>query len=275
MSPLPKSASVARASDGGEVGATSLRRGLEILRTFRDVDASLGNKEIAERTGFPKATVARLTYTLVRMGYLRKTGPAGQYHLGDKVSALGHALLSALPVRQIAHPLMVEFAQRHDMPVALGTGDGASMVYLDTCTGPETVAMRLRVGRVIPMSSTAMGRAYLHALPPAEREARLRLIEEQAGDNAPQVLERIRLAMRQVARDGYATSFGEWKPQIFAVGAPLLLDQGDTVLALNCGDKRPHHAEEKFRRVLGPALVALAADIANTVASLGMTFWNE
>lgn len=268
-------APVAAVFEGGQAGATSLRRGLEILRTFREVDTPLGNKEIADRTGFPKATVARLTYTLVRMGYLRKTGPAGQYHLGEKVSTLGHALLNTLPVRRIAHPLMAEFAQRHDMPVALGAGDGASMVYLDTCAGPETVAMRLRVGTVIPMSSTAMGRAYLHGLAPADREARLRLIERQAGENAPQVLERLRRALHQAARDGYAVSFGDWKPEIFAVGAPLLLDQGATLLALNCGARRPRDTEEKFRRVLGPALIELATDIADTVASLGVTFWNE
>lgn len=270
-----KPAPVMGAPDGGDVGATSLRRGLEILRTFRAVDGPLGNKEIAERTGLPKATVARLTYTLVRMDYLRKTGPAGQYHLGDKVSTLGHALLRSLPVRQIARPLMAEFAQRHEMPVGLGAGDGTWMVYLDTCVGPKTVAMRLRVGTEVPMSSTAMGRAYLYALSAVDREARLRLIEEQAGEQASQVLERIRLAMQQVARDGYAVSFGEWKPEIFAVGVPLVLDQGATILALNCGARRPHHTEEKFRRVLGPALIDLAGDIANTFASLGMTFWNE
>ncbi len=263
------------ATDKVEAGATSLRRGLEILRTFRSADAPLGNKEIAERTRLPKATVARLTYTLVRMGYLRKTGPTGQYHLGDKVSALGHALLRTLPARQIAHPLMADFAERHDMSVGLGIGNGASMLYLDTCSGRETIAMRLRVGTEIPMDSTAMGRAYLRALSPADREARLRLIAKQAHETLPQVEERIRLAMKQVARDGYAVSFGDWKPQIFAVGASLLLDDGATVLALNCGSRRPQQAEERFRRVLGPALIDLAADITNTVSNLGMTFWNE
>ncbi|MCC6611775.1 MAG: IclR family transcriptional regulator [Burkholderiales bacterium] len=257
------------------MGATSLRRGLEILRTFRPVDGPLGNKEIAERAGLPKATVARLTYTLVRMGYLRKAGPAGQYHVGDKVGTLGHALLRGLPVRQIARPLMAEFAQRHEISVGLGVGDGPWMVYLDTCVNPKTVAMRLRVGTVIPMASTAMGRAYLHALSPADREVRLRMIGGQAGEQASAVLGQIRVTMRQVARGGFAVSFGEWRPEIFAVGAPLVLDQGATVLALNCSARRAQHTEEDFGRVLGPALIGLATDIATTVASLGMTFWNE
>ena len=32
----------------------------------------LGNREIADRTGLPKATISRLTYTLVLLGYLSR-----------------------------------------------------------------------------------------------------------------------------------------------------------------------------------------------------------
>jgi hypothetical protein len=46
--------------------ATTLARGLRLPRAFRSDDEHyLGNKELAERTGLPKATVSRLSYTLV------------------------------------------------------------------------------------------------------------------------------------------------------------------------------------------------------------------
>lgn len=258
-----------------ETGVRSLRRGLDILRAFRAIDAPLSNKEISQRADLPKATVARLTYTLMRMGYLRQTGPLGQYHLGDKVNALGHALLRNLPVRTIAHPLMQALADEHEMSVALGIGAGTQMIYLDYCSGPETVTMRLRVGTLVPMARTAMGRAWLWALPAERREAHLRLIEAGAGDEAPDVLERIRQSFEQIAQDGFAVSFGDWRPQVYAVGAPLWLDHGQTVLALNCGARRPDLAEDVFRQVLGPALLALASDINNAMDRLGYTFWHE
>ncbi|MBW2688717.1 MAG: helix-turn-helix domain-containing protein, partial [Deltaproteobacteria bacterium] len=47
---------------------TALARGLEVLRCFKPRDRHLGNQDIAERTGLPKPTVSRLTYTLTRMG---------------------------------------------------------------------------------------------------------------------------------------------------------------------------------------------------------------
>ena len=50
--------------------ATTLSRGLSVLRAFRPSDDGLGNAEIAARTGLPKSTVSRLTYTLQALGYL-------------------------------------------------------------------------------------------------------------------------------------------------------------------------------------------------------------
>ncbi|MBE7158937.1 MAG: helix-turn-helix domain-containing protein, partial [Rhodospirillales bacterium] len=43
----------------------SLERGIEILRAFRPGSELLGNGELVERTGLPKATVSRLVQTLV------------------------------------------------------------------------------------------------------------------------------------------------------------------------------------------------------------------
>src|SRR5579872_5266919 len=46
----------------------SLQRGIDILRAFRPGIDMLGNGELAERTRLPKATVSRLTRTLVNAG---------------------------------------------------------------------------------------------------------------------------------------------------------------------------------------------------------------
>src|SRR5687767_15616748 len=57
--------------DGDRQFATTLARGLEVLRCFTPLEPMLGNKEISVRTGLPKPTVSRLTYTLTKLGYLR------------------------------------------------------------------------------------------------------------------------------------------------------------------------------------------------------------
>jgi DNA-binding IclR family transcriptional regulator len=253
----------------------SLARGLAILRAFRAIDAPLGNTEIAQRTGLPKATVARLAYTLCAMGYLRQVAPHGQYHLGDKVSTLGYAALRPLSVRQVAGPLMQAMADKHEMSVALGIGDGPDMIYLHVCSGPETIAMRLQVGTLVPIARSAMGRAYLWALPQQERERHLAAIRAAAGAAADEVEAGLAEAIAEVERRGFAVSFGDWRREVYAVGAPVWLDRGETVLALNCGTRRRDLDPARFQDQLGPELMAVAGEIGRLMDQRGERFWGD
>lgn len=263
----------AKTNDAAEV--VSLTRGLHILRAFRAIDAPLGNKEIAERTGLAKATVARLSYTLSKMGYLRQVGAHGQYHLGDKVTALGHALLRTLPVRRVAEPLMQALADKHEMSVALGIGDGADMVYLHYCSGPKTVTMRLRVGTLVPIAQSAMGRAYMWALDEERRACHMQAIRAAAGEKADEAEEQLRAEIAEVDQRGFSVSFGAWRREIYAVGASVWLDRGETVLALNCGTQRRGLDEAHFHETLGPELMSLSSELGHRMDQVGASFWDE
>src|SRR5204863_7799793 len=58
---------------------SALGRGLMILRAFDIGEPYLGNAAIAERTGLAKATVSRLTQTLLELGYLLYRADLGKY----------------------------------------------------------------------------------------------------------------------------------------------------------------------------------------------------
>ena len=73
-------------------GNRSLQRGIEILRAFRQGIDILGNGEIAERTGIPRATVSRLTRTLVQSGMLDDVRNERAYRLAASVISFGHAV---------------------------------------------------------------------------------------------------------------------------------------------------------------------------------------
>ena len=263
------------AKEKGPAEVVSLTRGLDMLRAFRAIDAPLGNKEIAARTGLAKATVARLSYTLAKMGYLRQVGTHGQYHLGDKVTAIGHALLRNMPVRRVAEPLMQAMADKHEMSVALGIGDGADMAYIHYCSGPETVTMRLRVGTLVPIAQSAMGRAYIWALNEEQRAHHMAAIRAAAGNDADTVEAELFAEVAKVDKRGFSVSFGAWRREIYAVGAPVWLDRGDTILSLNCGTRRRGLDEAHFHETLGPELMALSSELAHRMDQVGASFWDE
>ncbi|WP_245999350.1 helix-turn-helix domain-containing protein [Paracoccus methylarcula] len=67
-------------AEGDRNFVTAIARGFEVLRCFRLDETTLTNQEIAGRTGLPKPTVSRLTYTLCKLGYLVQSdakGPTG------------------------------------------------------------------------------------------------------------------------------------------------------------------------------------------------------
>ena len=116
----------------------ALARGLNVLRSFRQGDRFLGNQEIAERTGLPKATVSRLTNTLTVLGYLNHSKRFNQYSLGTAVLSLGYSMLGNMDTLKSARPLMQELADSVEASVSLAARDGLHMVYLENCVPVPT-----------------------------------------------------------------------------------------------------------------------------------------
>jgi DNA-binding IclR family transcriptional regulator len=249
------------------VGA--LARGLEVLRSFRPGDVELGNWEIAERTGLPKPTVVRLTYTLTQLGYLVQTGTHGKYRLGAGVLALGYALLADMDVRERARPLMQALANETDASVSLGTRDRLSMIYLETCRGPGHITLRLGAGDRVPVDRTAMGLAFLAALPQQERDCLIEHLRRRDPKRHPVVVAAVARAMRELDTRGFTIASGDWLPDVSAVGVPLMAPHGQTSFALNCGGPAFLFSREQLEGELGPKLARLAARLNSTPASVG------
>ena len=246
---------------------TALARGLDVLRAFRPGEAALGNQEIAERTGLSKPTISRLTHTLLELGYLTYSARTGRYQLGPGVLALGYAVVAGLEVRERAHPLMVELADSADVTVALGERDRLSVVYLDCCRGTQTVALSLNVGSRLPLGTTAMGRAILAKLPEGEREYLLRALREREPQDYFRVERGVKQAMRELETQGFCTSFGDWRPDVNAIGVPVHSLDRDRLFGLICGGPSFTVSAEYLIERVGPRLVQIARDLSATVES--------
>lgn len=238
---------------------TALARGLEMLSVFRGTDRVLGNQELARRSGLPKSTVSRLTYTLTRLGYLepaRHQGQAG-YRLGSRVLALGSTLLQRLDVRSLARPLMEQLAHESRTMVSLGTPDRTAMIYIEACRGEATLTLRLNVGSRIPMAMTAMGRAYLALCSDAERAALMRRFQERDPQRWPELREGILRAMHEQRELGCCTSFGEWQRRINAIAVAFRVP-GQPPLALSCGGPEASVSPEELLQSVRPRMLAVA-----------------
>src|SRR3982074_2384797 len=243
----------------------ALSRGLDVLRAFHPNDGLLGNQEIAARTNLPKPTVSRLTYTLTKLGYLTPVPRFEKYQLAPSAMALGYAALANLGVRHLSEPFREEVMRETGGAVAVGGRDRTSMIYFGQSRG-MTLGVQLDVGSRIPIATTAMGRAYLWALPDEERASLLRELREHYGSRWPRMREGIERAGEMVERYGFTVSAGEWQKDGQAGGGALKLNDGTGPYAFNCGAPAFRFTEDRLRRDIGPRLVAMVRNIA---AALG------
>lgn len=252
------------AVDGGKDRqfVTALARGLEVLRCFKPRDRHLGNQDIAERTGLPKPTVSRLTYTLTRMGYLYHDEKLGKYQLGTGVLSLGFSLLTNMDVLKIARPLMQELADYSHTVVSVGTRDRLGMIYLDGRHSTEaTVSLRREPGTRVPIATTAMGRALLCGLSEAERDQLMDDIRRRNPAEWATHKAGIEQSLRDYQERGFCLSIGDWRSDVNAVGVPMLPIAGSRLLTFNCAAPsfvlRQHMLEDD----IGPRLVNLVRTI--------------
>lgn len=256
------------AASGGRYHVKSLERGLALLRCFRPGSGPLTIAQIARQAGMPRQSANRLVRSLVQLGCLAPHPSAGRYQMGSRMVGLGRAVLSQLPIAEIVQPIMQRLADEHQTSVGLGVGHQLDMIYIQYCASVKAVSFRLRVGSTIPMATTAMGRAYLWGLDPDARGEALRWVRWEAGEDADAIVRLIAGSFEEIDSLGFCATLPSSRGDISGVGAPLVLNGGDTVMALNCGMARLGLDEEAFRRRCGPALVKVVAEIKDVLGNV-------
>jgi len=243
----------------------SLERGMEILRAFRPGSESLGNGDLAERTGLSRATVSRLTQTLVGTGFLEHDPVMRAYRLGAPVLSLAHAMQSGSSVLQIAAPMMRAVAADLRINVGLATPDRDEMVYLESVRYNRKVSLRNVVaGQRIPIELTSLGRAYLAVLPEPQRSALTAHLKARRRSDWQQLEREISQAEESVRHRGYCVA--SWQPEVVALATPIVIPNRP-VYVLNFSvatQKTPSSVAKELK----DRLLRLALQIKNSISSL-------
>lgn len=247
--------------EGDRQFATTLARGLELLRCFSPQQPVLGNAELAQRLGLPRPTVSRLAYTLLRMGYLVQDTDSGKYRLGTAVLSLGFPLLETFAIRQRARAGMVALAQQVGGSVAIGVRDRLVMVCIEVTRGSGRAGHPVDIGRTYSLSGTAMGRAYLAACEPKEQQALMNRLKVQDPAQWERHQQGLMHNLANYPQWGCCISVGEMFPDVQAVAVPLgRVDRGE-MAALNIAFQRRRLDERWLLEDVAPRLIALARSL--------------
>ncbi len=244
---------------------SALERGIALLRCFDEDRRALSPTDLARITGIPRPTVARLAGTLAALGLMKQEHGGERYMLGPGVVSLARVFLAGLDIRAAARPHMAALAESLGGSVYLAVRDGLEMVLIEACRPRSSMlAPRLDVGSRAPMANSALGRAYLAAVDPAERRALIDSLRLARGSEWGSVEPGLNRALDDARQHGYCVSAGEFHREINSVSVPLVGPDGE-VMALNCGSAAFVFSEQHLRDVVAPRLIEMAEALAGDI----------
>ncbi len=244
--------------------ATTLAHGLDVLAAFRNGSGALSNADLAQHTGLSRPTVSRLTYTLAQLGYLKRD-PKGRFELGLGILAAAYPVLSALKVRQLARPLMRDFAAYAGGTVSIAMPFGLDFIYVETLRTTDAVPHVPDVGFTGSLATTAVGRALLSLFTEDELARYVESVKTERPEDFEYVQKRTLPDIELCRERGFGVSLGEWRREIFGVAAPLYRTLSGDCLSVNCGIPSFRFSAEQIERECGPRILGLARSIRSLV----------
>ncbi|WP_370675033.1 IclR family transcriptional regulator [Pleomorphomonas sp. PLEO] len=144
-----------------------MERALNILELFSEQKVELNLAEISQMTGLHKSTLHSLLKTLQSQGYIEQTESNAPYRLGVKLLERGYLVQRSRDFIAVARPYLEELSEKTGQTVHLGVLDGKSGVYVDKVEGTRSIIVYSRIGRRMPIHTTAIGKVLLAFQQPA------------------------------------------------------------------------------------------------------------
>jgi DNA-binding IclR family transcriptional regulator len=243
----------------------TVERGLQVLRAFRSERAALSNAELARRTGLPKSAVSKLTSTLLQLGLVARAPGGRLFELIPGALASGHAFVGSSPLLPLVHPVLRRLTDDTFASTAMSVPDGVDMICIASCTPARIGTAGPHVGSLLPMATTAAGRAYLWALPTNERSQQLARLLQRAADHEPGLEGAVRSSFLELDQMG-TCCVSDAMGATLAVALPLKAGRQAVLMSLSCVASSITSDVADRRKRLASALRSAAERIVELLA---------
>ena len=132
---------------------------------------TLGPSELARRLGLPKSSIANICNALAEIGLVRRIGTG--FALGRKLAELGGAYLASVDAVEEFYEACRLLPTGSEETIQLAVLDDLEVTYLARHDGRQPVRLTSQIGRRLPATVTATGKAALASLDRAELDRRL------------------------------------------------------------------------------------------------------
>jgi DNA-binding IclR family transcriptional regulator len=202
----------------------SIEVGFRVLRVLRMAEGPLPLREIAARASMPPSKVHLYLVSFVREGMAYQDLKNGHYGLGSFAIQLGLAAIRQLDVVDLATDLLADLRDKTDCAIYLSLWGDRGPCIVAKADGALQGAFSVRLGYIIPLTTTATGLIFLAHLPGSETEQALKAqaaYETTSGRSS--ALSRAELSdnIEQVHKLGSAATVGRLHRNFAGISAPI------------------------------------------------------
>ncbi len=185
--------------------APAVTRAAAILDLLAENAAvAAGPSELARRLGLPKSSIANICNALADAGLVRRVGTG--FALGRRLAELGGAYLGSVDQIQEFYESAQLLPAASEETIQLALLDGLDVTYLARHDGRQPVRLTSQIGRRLPATVTATGKAALASLAQDDLDTRLAGIAElpMLTANSIGTVDGLRANLAAVRQRGYA-----------------------------------------------------------------------
>lgn len=238
----------------------SIERAFAVLAAL--ADGPLGVTDVADRSGLPKSTAARLLAALATEGAVEQLPGDTLYRLGPRLITLTGGFSLNRSLAAIARPVLEVLAARSGEAAGLAIPDGDSAHYIDQVDTPHQVAVRDWTGARAPLHAVSSGQVLLAFRSPAAIERYLERPMEAFTPRTLTTASALRERIREIRRTGSAWAVEEFDPGISSVAAPIADASGEVIAAAHIHGPSYRFPPSGSESALAEAVVSAAARIA-------------
>lgn len=183
----------------------------------------VGVTNLATEMRIPKSTAQRALLALEQAGWIRRAGSSRQgWVLSTKPLDMARLVAADTGLRDAARVEMMKLRDQTGESVHLAVREENIAVIVDVEDTVDPVRIYWPPGVRSPLHATANGKALIAWMPQSELVALLGQELERYTDKTVTEVDDLLLELDTVRRQGWAHAWGELRPEIASIAAPVM-----------------------------------------------------
>ncbi|MBC7342129.1 MAG: IclR family transcriptional regulator [Clostridia bacterium] len=228
--------------------ATSLEKALKVLEALWKAPNGKGIsiRDLAYQTGLPPSTVHRFLQGFKRYDLVEQDEASRDYRLGYKILLMGLKVRSGLDLTRAAQPILEQLSATTGEDAYLVIPRGDVGIFLQGVEGRQPIRVVETYGTEIPLHCGASRKAILAFKDDEWIEGYIRRGLTSLTEKSITDPEKLWEEIRQIRKQGYATSSGEYTQYAFGVAAPVRNFNNQVVASIGIIGLQMRYTEENL-----------------------------